>query len=208
MDEPETPAQAGNTGGKDRATGSGPASVVLASFESSHAAEHMVASLGHGFRKEARTGDPAVFVVTRNRDGSFRLHQSRVITASGLSAAMARVAAATLAGFMGLFSTLKGGRTVTHSVRERKSHVRERGQELAEFLDRVGPHAGGVLIQCTDEQTGRTVAARATERGSESWHGSRTRFLALLDQVGDNYNWLRPAVAEPTSKKSKKSKGS
>jgi hypothetical protein len=60
-----------------------------------------------------------------------------------------------------------------------------------------------VLIQCTDEQTGRTVAARATERGSESWHVSRTRFLALLDQVGDNYDWLRPAVAEPTSKKSK-----
>jgi hypothetical protein len=203
MDEPETPAQTGNTGGKDRANGTGPASVVLAGFESSHAAEHMVASLGHGFRKEARTGDPAVFVVTRNRDGSFRLHQSRVITASGLSAAVARVAAATLAGFMGLFSALKGGRTVTHSARERKSHVRERGQELAEFLDRVGPHAACVLIQCTDEQTGRTVAARATERGSESWHGSRTRFLALLDQVGDNYDWLRPAVAEPTSTKRK-----
>ena len=208
MDESETTAQTGNTGGKGKANGSEFASVVLASFESSRAAERMVASLGHGFRKEARTGDPAVFVVTRNRDGSFRLHRSRVITASGLSAALGRLTAAILTGFMGLFSMLKGGRTVTQSARERKSHVRERGQELAAFLDRVGPQAACVLIQCTDEQTGRTVAARATERGSECWHDSRTAFLALLDQVGDNYDWLRPAVAEPTSKKSKKRKGS
>jgi plasmid stabilization system protein ParE len=84
--------------------------------------------------------------------------------------------------------------------------VRERGQELAAFLDRVGPQAACVLIQCTDEQTGRTVAARATERGSECWHDSRTAFLALLHQVGDNYDWLRPAVAEPTSKRGRRAR--
>jgi hypothetical protein len=191
---PETPA----------APESGSASVVLASFNSSQAAEHMVSSLGRGFRKEARAGDHSVFVVTRNKDESFRLHHSRVVTASGVSSAVVGVTVATFAGFMGLGSSLKGAKVVTQNGRDRKAHVRESGQALAEFLDRVGPKAACVLIQCTGEEAGRIVAARAAERGSECWSGSRTEFLALLDQLDDDYDWLRPAaIAERTPNKKK-----
>ena len=56
-------------------------SIVLASFESRHAAEHMVASLGRGFRKKARKGQVKAFVVSANKDGSLKLTQARVITA-------------------------------------------------------------------------------------------------------------------------------
>jgi hypothetical protein len=204
VDEPEAPSETAHPAGQ-AAPEFGSASVVLASFKSSQAAEHMVASLGRGFRKEARGGGHAVFVVTRNKDESFRLHHSRVITASGVSSAVVGVTVATFAGFMGLGSSLKGAKVVTQSGRDRKSHVRDGGRALAEFLDRVGPNAACVLIQCADEETGRTVAARATERGSECWNGSRTEFLALLDQLDDDYDWLRPAAsAEPTPKKKKR----
>jgi hypothetical protein len=37
---------------------SGQESVVLASFDSYRHAEHMLASLGHGFRRKARQGQP------------------------------------------------------------------------------------------------------------------------------------------------------
>ena len=55
--------------------------VVLADFDSSRAGEHMVASLGRTFRHTARSGKVAAFVIARNRDGSFTLVQSRVLTA-------------------------------------------------------------------------------------------------------------------------------
>jgi len=48
-------------------------SVVLASFQSRHAAEHMLSSLGRAFRKEARKGQVTAFVVSANKDGSLNL---------------------------------------------------------------------------------------------------------------------------------------
>ena len=69
-------------------------SIVLASFESRHAAEHMVASLGRGFRKKARKGHVSAFVVSANKNGSLKLTQARVLTAGGVGAAIIRVSLA------------------------------------------------------------------------------------------------------------------
>ncbi len=57
-----------------------------------------------------------------------------------------------------------------------------------------------MLFHCTDEQTAQAVAARAEERSDRSSHYSRTDFLALLDRLGSEYDWIRPAVAEPAAK--------
>ena len=83
-------------------------SVVLASFQNRHAAEHMLSSLGRGFRKEARKGQVTALLVSANKDGSLQLTQSRVLTAGGVGAALIRVPFAWTLGFMGLLSTLKG----------------------------------------------------------------------------------------------------
>ena len=45
--------------------------------------------------------------------------------------------------------------------------------------------------------TSHTVAERAAERGSESWEGSRTKFLAALDP-GSSDDWVRTALGEPS----------
>ena len=196
MDEPETPAERGDNGGP-AAPESGTASVVLATFENSRAAERTVASLGRDFRRRARKGGVAAFVVTRNRDGSFKLVASRVVTAGGLGSAGITFTASVLAGFMGSMSALRGAKTVTHSAHQRQSHVQQPAQRLTELLDEVGERSAALLIVCQDEETGQAVAARAADRGSQSFHLSRVEFLAALDRLGDNYDWVRPALAEP-----------
>jgi len=179
------------------------ATVILASFKSSHAAEHMVASLSHDFRHKARSGKASAFVVTRNRDGSYKLVQSRVLTASGIVATAMRLAAAFLAGFVGLVSALRGAMGFTHAARGRHSHVRQEDQRLAELLDPLGPHAALVVIVCTDDVTSEAVVARGTKRGIDCGCYPRNDFLAFLDRQGDNYDWVRPAIAEPEDKSRK-----
>ena len=202
MDEPETPAEAAHTE-VHAAQEPASSSVVLAGFESSRVAEHMVASLGRDFRHKARTGTAVAFVITRNRDGSFKLRQSRVVTASGVVAAATTFTAAIRLGLMGMMSAFRGAKTVTHAARQRQSHVDQEVQRLAEVLDQLGPNAACVLFHCTDELAGRSVAEQASERGSDSWQGSRTEFLAVLDRLGENYDWMRPVVADPATKASK-----
>ena len=51
--------------------------VILASFENRHAAEHMLAALGRGFRKKHRKGHATALVISGNKDGSLKLTQSR-----------------------------------------------------------------------------------------------------------------------------------
>jgi hypothetical protein len=121
-DEPETPAEPADLGAT---AASEAASVVGAVFENSHAAERMVSSLGHDLRQKARKGEVTAFVISRHRDGSFKLVQSRVVTAGGLGAAAAGFAAATMAGLLGAGSVLRGAKKVTGSARERQSHVRQ-----------------------------------------------------------------------------------
>jgi uncharacterized membrane protein len=199
MDEPETPAEGGDAGASAGPESSSE-SIVIATFQNSYAAERMVASLGHDFRRQARKGNGAAFVVTRHHDGSFKLVQSRVLTASGLASAAIGFTAAILAGLMGSMSAIRGAKSVTHGAHQRQSHVRQEDQRLTEILDQVGRHSAAVLIHCMDEPAGQTAAAKAADRGTQSWHISRAEFLAALDRLGDNYDWIRPAVAERAAK--------
>jgi len=167
-------------------------SVVLASFENRYAAERMLASLGREFRKKARKGAAAAFVVSGNKDGSLKLVQSRVLTAGGLVAAILGVAVAMMAGLVGTLSMLRGAKAEVHAVRERESHVGADEQRGHEILGEAGPNAAIALICCQREET-QTVAARAAERGRRSWHGSREQFLAGLDP-DSRHDWVRAAL--------------
>jgi len=170
-------------------------SVVLASFESGHSAEHMLASLGRGFRKKARKGQVTAFVVTANKDGSLTLTEARVLTAGRVGAALIRVSLAWTVGFMGLRSMLKGGEGFGHAVHVREAHVGSDEQAAHAMLARAGAHGALALVCCTDTDTRRKVATLAADRGSESWEGSRREFLAGLDP-GSTDDWVRSALGE------------
>jgi hypothetical protein len=170
-------------------------SVILASFENRHAAEHMVASLGRGFREKHRKGHATALVISDNKDGSLRLTQSRALTASGFVYTVIRISLSWMIGFMGLFSTLRGGIGATHEVRARKSHVGSDEHAAHAMLARVGPDAALVLVSCDDQETRQAVVARAADSASESWDGSRAEFLAALDP-GSQHDWVRAAVGE------------
>jgi hypothetical protein len=185
----------------------GAASVVVASFASRHLAERMVASLGHGFRHKARHGSANASVVTRSSpDGSFKLAQSRVITASGVVATATTFTAEIMVGLVGIGVTRRGAKAARHRAHQRQSGVGREAHQLAEVFDQLGPHGACLIFHCTDEQTAQTVARRADERGDRSSHHSRTEFLALLDRLGSDYDWIRPAVDQPAAKVRKHSK--
>jgi hypothetical protein len=173
-------------------------SVVLASFANRHAAEHMLASLGREFRKKARKREVAAFVVSGNTDGSLKLTQSRVVTAGNVGSALIRVSVALTVGLMGLFSTLKGAKSGGHAVHVREAHVGSDEQAAHAILAKAGPDAAVALVCCNDRETRHTVVARAADWASDSWDGSRTEFLADLDQ-GSKHDWVRPALGEPSS---------
>ena len=172
-------------------------SIVLASFESRYAAEHMLASLGRGFRKKARKEQVIAFVVSVNKDGSLKLTQARVLTAGGVGEALTRVSLAWTVGFMGLLSMLRGGKGFGHAVHVREAHVGSDEQAAHAILARAGAHGALALVSCKDADTRHTVAVLAAELGSESWDGSRTEFLAALDP-GSKHDWVRAALGEPS----------
>ena len=171
-------------------------SVILASFENRHAAEHMLASLRRGFRKKHRKGHATALVISGNKDGSLKVTQSRVLTASGFVYTLIRIPLSVTIGFTGILSTLEGAKGAVHEVHERQSHVGSDEQAAHAVLARVGPDSAVVLVCCDDQELRRAVVARAADRGSESWDGSRTQFLAALDP-GSQHDWLRAAVDEP-----------
>jgi hypothetical protein len=168
-------------------------SVVLASFENRHAAEHTLASLGRGFRKEARKDHATVLVISGKRDGSLTLTQSRVLTAGGFGYTLARISLSVTIGFTGIVSTLKGAKGAAHEVRTRRSGVGSDEQAVHAVLARVGPNAALVLVSCDDQHIRQAVAAQSATRASESWDGSRAQFLAGLDS-GSQDDWIRAAL--------------
>ncbi|MFF1902960.1 hypothetical protein [Kitasatospora sp. NPDC058218] len=174
---------------------SGPDWVVIASFDTHQHAERMLASLGRGFRKVAgRVGTTAV-VISGNADGSLRLNQSRVLTASGLADALFRLSLSWMVGFMGLGSTLKGAKVGAHAAEVHKGHVSSDAQQVHRILVEAGPRAAIALVRCKDADTQRLVAAAAAERAKDSWDGSLAEFLATLDP-GSTHDWVRAAVGE------------
>jgi hypothetical protein len=172
--------------------------VVLASFENRHAAEHMLASLRRGFRKEHRKGHASALVISGNKDGSLTLTQSRVLTASGLVYTLIRVPLSVVVGFTGMLGTLRGAKGAAHEVRERESHVGSDEHAAHALLARVGPDAALALVCGDNQELRQAVVARAAEGARESWHGTRTQFLAGLDP-GSQHDWLRTALGEPSS---------
>jgi hypothetical protein len=170
---------------------------VLATFANRHAAEHMLASLGRDFRRKARKGEVAAFLITGNADGSFSLVQSRVLTASGIAAAAIGVTVATLAGLLGMMSALKGGKTVVHAARERETHVGADAERLREILAQAGPHASVTVVRCADPDAEAAVVTLAAARARDSWHGSRAEVVTHINEAIDNYDWLLPALDQP-----------
>jgi hypothetical protein len=177
---------------------SGQESVVLASFDSYRHAEHMLASLGRGFRKKARKGGTTAVVVRGNPDGSLKVTESRVLSASDFVSTLIRVSLSWTIGFMGLFSTLKGAKSEAHAAHVRKGHTGSEEHRAHEILGEAGPHAALALVRCEDGETRQMVAASAADSARDSWDGSLTEFLAALDP-GSAHDWVRAAVGEPSS---------
>jgi hypothetical protein len=173
-------------------------SVVLASFENRHAAEHMLASLGRGFRKKARKGGATAFVVSGNKDGSLKLTKSRTLEAGDLTATLLRISVSWMVGFWGTLSTLKGAKAGAHAAHKRESHVGSDEQRAHEIIAEAGPNAAIALVRCKDAEMGQTVAARTSDRAHHSWHGSLPQFLAGLDP-GSKDDWVRAALDQPSS---------
>jgi hypothetical protein len=172
---------------------------VVALFANRHAAERMLASLGRDFRKKARKGGVAAFLIRGNADGSFSLVQSRVLTASGVVAAGIGVTVASMAGLLGIMSALRGGKTVVGAARKRQAHIGPDAQRLRDILAEAGPHASVVVVRCADPGEAAVVVSLAAERARDSWHGSRAEFVTGVDQAAGSYDWLRAALDEPPS---------
>lgn len=136
-------------------------------------------------------------MISGNKDGSLKLTQSRVLTASGFVDTLLRISLSWTIGFMGLLTTLRGGKGAVHEIRERKSHVGSDAQRAHELLAQVGPDAALVLVRCDDQEVRRAVVAGVVDRASESSDGSRAEFLGALDP-GSQYDWVRAAVGEPS----------
>lgn len=174
---------------------SGQESVVIASFDNHQHAERIMASLGRGFRRKARKGGTTAVVITGNADGSLKLTQSRVLTASGFVSALLRISLSWMVGFMGLFSTLKGAMVGAHAAKVREGHVRSDEHQAHRILAEAGPHAAITVVRCEDTDTRQMVAAAAVKRAKDSWDGSLTQFLDALDP-GSTHDWARAAVGE------------
>jgi hypothetical protein len=179
------------------AEAAGQESVVLASFENRHAAEHTLLSLGRGFRKKARKGGAAAFVVSANKDGSLKLTESRVLEAGDLTATLLRVSVSWMVGFWGTLSTLKGVKAGAHAAHKRESHVGSDEKRGHEIIAEAGPNAAIALVRIKDAEMGEAIAARAADRGAYSWHGSLAQFLSSLDP-GSKHDWVRSALDEPS----------
>jgi hypothetical protein len=98
-------------------------------------------------------------------------------------------------GFTGIFSSLRGAKGAVHEVRARQSRVGSDEQAAHALLARVGPDAALVLVCCDDQELRQAVVARAADRASASWDGSRAQFLAALDP-GSQHDWVRAAVGK------------
>jgi hypothetical protein len=182
----------------DAAAPSAEASVILAAFENRHAAESMMRSLGRDFRQKAHKGDATALVISGNADGSLKLTQSRVVTASGVGAAVVGVSAAMMAGLVGTMSALKGAKSVSHAAHRRASHVGSDSHRAQAILAEVGPRGAIALLRCKDPEIREAAVTRAADRASSSWDGSLTEFVAALDP-GEKHDWLRAALDEPSS---------
>ena len=173
-----------------------PDSVILASFDSRRAAEHVLGSLGHGFRKKARKGRTSALVVSGNPDGSLKLTQSRVLTGGDFASALIHVSASIMLGFTGIRSSVKGARSGVRAARSRSGHVGTDEHRGHEILAEAGPEAALLFVRCSEPEVAQMVAAGVADRSRYSWEGPLDEFLADLNP-GPEHDWVRTAVGEP-----------
>jgi len=166
-------------------------------FQNGRAAEHLVASLGRGFRQKHRKGHAEALVVTANKDGSLKITQSRALSASGFLYTVMRIGVSVLIGFLGMLGALQGAKGSVKEAHHRGAHVGSDDQRAHELLAGIGPDAAIVLVTGDDNETRQAVAAKATDQASESWDLSRTEFLGAL-HPGSEHDWVRAAVGEPS----------
>lgn len=178
--------------------------VVLASFDSYRHAEHLFASLGRAFRKKARKDGTTAVVVRGNADGSLKLTQSRVLTASGFASALIRVSLSLTVGFMGLVSTLKGTKGTVHAAHVREGRVGSDEHAAHDMLAAVGPDAALTLVRGTDPAMHKSVLHAARKAASRCWDGSLAELLARLDP-GSTHDWVRSALGQPPSTTARRS---
>jgi uncharacterized membrane protein len=171
--------------------------VIVAGFQNDRGAEHMVASLGRGFRQKHRKGHAEALVITANKDGSLKITQSRALSASGFLYTVMRIGLSVLIGFMGMLAALRGAKGSAKEARHRAAHVGSDERRGHELLAGIGPDAAIVLVTGDDSETRQAVAAQATDQASESWDSSRAEFLAALDP-GSEHDFVRAAIGEPS----------
>jgi len=129
---------------------SGQESVVIASFDSYRHAEHMLASLGRGFRKKARKGGTTAVAVRGNPDGSLKVPESRVLSGGDFIYTVARIFLSLAIGLMGVLATFKGAKEEVHAARERRGHAGSDEHRIHEILAETGPHAAMTIVRCED----------------------------------------------------------
>jgi hypothetical protein len=173
-------------------------SVVLASFTSRRAAEHMLVSLGRDFRRTARKGHASAFVVSENTDKSLKLTQSRVVTASEVSHALIHLSVSWTVGLMGIGSAIKGAKSSVHAFREHERHVGADEHPAHAILAQAGSHGAAVLVTCNDQTTHQNVSDGAANSAVHRWTGSLAEFLDALDP-SPNDDWVRHALGVPAS---------
>jgi len=173
-------------------------SVVIASVDSRRRAEHLLAALGRGFRKKARAGRVTAVVVSRNSDGSLRLTQSHVVTASGLVTTLIRLPLMWRIGLIGLFTSAKGVEGGVHAVKIFQGHVGSDAHPAQQILKEAGPHSAIVLVRSKDPDTWQAVVEAAEANANRYWNGSLTELLHALDP-GTTDDWIRTALGQPPS---------
>jgi uncharacterized membrane protein len=172
-------------------------SVVIASFDSRRRAEHLLAVLGRSFRKKARAGQVTAVVVSRNSDGSLRLTQSHVVTASGFVAALIRLPLMWRIGLIGLVTSAKGMKEGVHAVQIFQRHVGSDVHPAQQILNEAGPRSAIVLVRSRDA-AGQAVVEAAKANAIRYWDGSLTELLDALDP-GTTDDWIRTALGQPPS---------
>jgi hypothetical protein len=65
-----------------------------------------------------------------------------------------------------------------------------------------------VVFHCTDDAAGQVVTREAGKHVGDTAQFSHVEFLAVLDRLGSEYDWVRPVVAEHTPRVKKHRKGS
>lgn len=188
------------TSGPHSATALAEDSVIIAIFDGYWGAEHMVASLGAEFRRQARRGGVSAVVVRGNADGSLKVTESRVLEAGDFASALIRISLSWVVGFLGLLSIFKGARSGMRAAQLHSAHAGSGKHGAHEILADAGPHAAVVLVRCKDHQMRQKVTAGA-KGAKASWSGPLADFLSALDP-GPVHDWARAVVGEHSRPKS------